>query len=231
MITLRILYTKEKYMCFLGHLEVMKLFERIFRFNNLPLKYSEGFSPIPKMTFASPLSVGYSSTCEIMEVVLDREIPLEQVKNIRFPDGIRILDAAYVNSKKSLMASLSHAEYLIKIEFDGKIEQLPIDEWIENFLSTPEVNYEKKAKNGKMRTLNIIEFIHALKLIYKGENELIVRATLQSGSIGSLNPETLIRVMHTHFKMQQGISNIRVEKLGLFYNVDGALKPLFHLQD
>lgn len=77
----------------------MKLFERIFRFNKLPLKYSEGFSPIPKMTFASPLSVGYSSKCEIMEVILDKEVPLEHIKNLKFPDGISILDANYVQSK------------------------------------------------------------------------------------------------------------------------------------
>lgn len=231
MLTLRILYTKEKYMIFLGHLEVMKLFERIFRFNKLPLKYSEGFNPIPKMTFASPLSVGYSSKCEIMEVVLDKEVPLEQVKNIKFPEGIKILDANYVQSKKSLMATLTHAEYLIKVEFIQNIDQLPIDEWIEQFLSKSEVLFEKKAKNGKMRSLNIIEYIHTLKLVFKGENEIILRATLQSGSNGSLNPETLVNVMHENFKMQQEINTIRVEKIGLFYELEGALKPLFLLNE
>ena len=111
------------------------------------------------------------------------------------------------------------------------IDQLPIDEWIEQFLSKSEVLFEKKAKNGKMRSLNIIEYIHTLKLVFKGENEIILRATLQSGSNGSLNPETLVNVMHENFKMQQEINTIRVEKIGLFYELEGALKPLFLLNE
>ena len=110
MITLRIVYTKEGYMAFLGHLELMKLFERVFRFNKVPLKFSEGFNPIPRMTFAAPLSVGYSSKYEVMEVLLEKEMPIEQVKTMQFPDGIKVVDASYVQSKKSLMAALSHAE-------------------------------------------------------------------------------------------------------------------------
>jgi len=227
--TLRIQYTKEKYMVFLGHLEMMKLFERIFRFNKLPLKYSEGFSPIPKMTYASPLSVGYSSKGEIMEVQLDQEVPIETILNLNFPDGIKVIQAAYVESKKSLMASLTHSEFLIKVEFDQRIEQLPLEEWTQNFLQETEVNFEKKGKNGKMRTLNVIEFIHSLKLIYKGENDIIIRTVLQTGSQGSMNPETLVEVMRDYFKMTQTIATIRVEKQMLFYSDESGLKPLFNL--
>ena len=227
--TLRIQYTKEKYMVFLGHLEMMKLFERIFRFNKLPLKYSEGFSSIPKMTYASPLSVGYSSKGEIMEVQLEEEVPIDTILSLKFPDGIEVVKAAYVESKKSLMASLSHSEYLIKVDFDQRIEQLPLDEWVEKFLQETEVNFEKKAKNGKMRTLNVIEFIHSLKLIYKGENEIILRTVLQTGSQGSMNPETLVEVMCQYFKITQTISSIRVEKQMLYYSDEQGLKPLFEL--
>jgi len=230
MVTLRILYTKEHYMVFLGHLELMKLFERIFRFNKLPLSYSGGFSPIPKMTFASPLSVGYSSQCEIMEVQLDNEIPIDRVLSMRFPEGIRTISANYVETKKSLMASLSHSEYLIKVEFKQPIAQLPLDEWVETFLQAGEVTFEKKAKNGNMRTLNVLEFIESLKLVYKMDNDIVLRAVLQSGSQGSLNPEKLVEVMCKHFQMTQEIENIRIERLMLFYSDEGQLKPLFEMK-
>ena len=201
-------------MAFLGHLELMKLFERIFRFNKLPLSYSGGFSPIPKMTFASPLSVGYSSQCEIMEVQLDCEVSIESVLTMKFPDGIKAIDAKYVETKKSLMASLSHSEFLIKVEFKQPIAQLPIDEWIVNFLQAGEVTFEKKAKNGNMRTLNVLEYIESLKLVYKMENDIILRAVLQTGSQGSLNPEKLVEVMVKYFQMTQEVETIRIEQIG-----------------
>lgn len=231
MTTLRIVYTKENYMSFLGHLELMKLFERVFRFNQLPLKFSEGFSPIPKMTYASPLSVGYSSKGEVMEVQLESEVPLEKIKSLNFPEGIEVIDAAYVNSKKSLMASLSHSEYLIKVEFKQNIEQFPIDEWIQAFLNETEVLYEKKAKNGKMRSLNIIELIHSLKIVYKGDREMILRSIVQTGSQGSLNPETLVNVMLKHFGIPQEVDNIRIERLQLLFDEEGKLIPLFEMRE
>lgn len=231
MVTLRIKYTKEKYMSFLGHLEVMKLFERIFRFNKLPLKYSEGFNPIPRMTFASPLSVGYSSKCEIMEVQLEKEVTIQDVLSMNFPDGISLLDAKYVTSKKSLMAALSHADYLIKVEFNQGIDHLPMNEWFEKFTSANLVTFEKKAKNGNIRTLNVLEYIRRLKLVYNGENEMILSATLQSGSQGSLNPETLVNVMLNYFELPYEVLAINVERTGLYYQEEDNLKPLFEMSE
>ena len=214
-------------MAFLGHLELMKLFERVFRFNKLPLKYSEGFNPIPKMTFASPLSVGYSSKGEIMEVQLEKEVPIDSIKALKFPDGIEVLDAKYTESKKSLMATVTHSEFLIKVDFSGPIAQLPFQEWLERFTTQTEILFEKKAKNGKMRTLNIIEYIHSIHYVYSQDNELIVRAMLQSSSQGSLNPETLIEVMCNYLQIPQSIQTIRVEKMGLYYEEDAHLNSLF----
>ena len=231
MVTLRLQYTKEKYMIFLGHLELMKLFERVFRFNKLPLKFSEGFSPIPKMTFASPLSVGYSSKYEVMEVQLNNEVPLESVLKLVFPEGINIIQASYVESKKSLMASLTHSEYLIKIEFKHSIAQLPFAEWIQTFLEAGTIEFEKKAKNGKMRTLNVLDYIRTLNFIFSDEDELILRTILQTGSQGSLNPETLVRVFMDYFKLPQEIERIQVEKLALYYEENGVLKTLFELKE
>ncbi len=231
MITLRIVYTKEGYMAFLGHLEMMKLFERIFRFNKVPLKFSEGFNPIPRMTFAAPLSVGYSSKYEVMEVLLEKEMPIEAVKSMKFPEGIKVVDAAYVQSKKSLMAALSHAEYLIKVEFNSNIERLPIAEWIDAFTQNSEIVYEKKAKNGKMKQVNINEQIDSFKMVFQSEQEILFRATLQSGSQGSLNPETLIKVLFETYKVPQTIETIRVERIGLFFENEGVKQSIFDLSE
>ncbi|MBE0449841.1 MAG: DUF2344 domain-containing protein [Clostridia bacterium] len=229
--TLRILYTKDSYMRFLGHLELMKLFERVFRFNKLPLKFSEGFNPIPRLTFASPLSVGYSSKAEVMEVILNSEISIQQVKDIKFPNGIKVLDAQFINCKHSLMSKLEFAEYILKVEYDSKVEQLPFEEWVESFLNEKEIFYEKKTKRGTVKAVNALGQIHDMKLLYNADNEVVFRVMLQTGSNGSLNPEKLVDIFGSHYKLNQKAVNIDVERLGLYFTKNGTLTNLYELSE
>lgn len=231
MITLRIAYTKENYMKFLGHLELMKLFERIFRVNRLPLKFSEGFNPIPKMTFAAPLSVGYSTKFDIMEVCLEETVDMDVIKSLKFPDGIKILDAAYVECKASLMAKLEYAEYLIKVEFKAPVERLPLKDWATDFMTLEEKLYEKKTKKGSIKTINLMDQINKFDTLYVTENEWICKATLLSGSNGSLNPEKFIELFLAHYNVPQEVDYIEVERMGLYFNKNGTLTNLFDLKD
>lgn len=231
MTTLRIKYTKEKYMRFLGHLELMKLFERIFRFEKLPLKYSEGFNPIPKMTFAAPLSVGYSSQGEVMEVQLLEKISLDFVKNIKFPPGIKIVDAKYVNCKKSLMAGMEYAEYLVKVDFEDSVESLAIHHWIGDFLASESVVYEKKTKKGTTKSVNVLEYIRDFKCIYQEGSDLVFRTVLNSGSQGSLNPEKLFELFFEHYNYRVKVKDISVERLQLLFSNGNELINIFDLSD
>ncbi|MBF4694874.1 TIGR03936 family radical SAM-associated protein [Fusibacter ferrireducens] len=228
--TLRIVYTKQKYMRYLSHLELMKLFERVFRFQKLPLKFSEGFNPHPKMTFAAPLSVGFSSQAEIMEVQLNERIDLEHVLQMKFPDGIQIIKAKYVDSKKALMASIDFSEYMIRIDFGASVSEYPFEERAESFLNQEAIHYEKKTKKGTMKTVNALELVKSFSVIFKEENELILRATLASNSsMGSLNPELLANLFLNFCKNEKEIEQIEVERINLFMTVDKKLVSLYEL--
>lgn len=229
--TLRIKYTKTDYMKFLGHLELMKLFERIFRFEKLPLKFSEGFNPIPKLTFAAPLSVGYASQGEVMEVQLTQQVPLERIFGMKLPKGIQILDAQYVTCKKSLMAALDSAEYLIKLECSSNVEHLPIKAWVNAFLESDAITYEKKTKKGLTKAINILDQLKTLQVIYQNDNEVVLRGILQSGSMGSLNPETLYKTFASHYDFQEKVKDVSIERLKLLYLKGDALVDLYLLED
>jgi len=68
---LLIKYTKEDRLKFISHLELIRVIERALRRGNIPLKFSEGFNPHPKISFAAPLSVGVSSQGEYMTVEVE----------------------------------------------------------------------------------------------------------------------------------------------------------------
>jgi len=212
-------------MKFLGHLELMKLFERIFRLHRYPLKFSEGFNPRPRMTFASPLSVGYASKGEVMEVILDEMLPLEQVMNTRFPDGITVLDAAYVETKKSLMGSIHHSEYLIKVELKQNVPGIASQ--FEQFINQPSIFYEKKSKKGVLRQIDAKPQLLNAKMIFSEENEFVIRCQLQTSSQGNLNPETLMKCFLAYLQLSDQAEAILVERLEMFTE-DG--KGIFELR-
>lgn len=222
MVTLRIKYTKENYMKFLGHLELMKLFERVFRRHKYPLKFSEGFNPHPKMTFASPLSVGYSSKCEIMEVALTRELTIEEVKRTVFPDGIKILDALYVDTKKSLMGSIDASEYFINVATDQVPET--VEDSLGQFLSQDHIFYEKLNKKGKAREVDAKSQINSASIIYKDAKEFTLRCDLQTNSQGNLNPELFVKLFFEFMGKQEDQFSVEVERINMF---DENHNPLF----
>ena len=71
--TFRIKFAKYGVVRYIGHLDVMRYFQKVIRRSGLPVSYSQGFSPHQLMSFALPLSVGVTSDGEYMEVEFDDE--------------------------------------------------------------------------------------------------------------------------------------------------------------
>jgi radical SAM-linked protein len=73
---LRVVFQKLERVRFISHLDVLRYWERAIRRAELPLAYSKGFTPHPKIAFAAPLPLGFVGTAEIVEVTLDERVPI-----------------------------------------------------------------------------------------------------------------------------------------------------------
>ena len=62
-----IVFSKTGYIRYTSHLDLLRLFKRAFRRAGIPVAYSHGFNPHPKMSFAQPLSLGYAAEEELLE--------------------------------------------------------------------------------------------------------------------------------------------------------------------
>ena len=71
---LRVRFGRGPEVKFISHLDVMRFWERAFRRARIPLAYSEGFSPHPRISLAAPLPVGVTSEAELMDVMVSRWI-------------------------------------------------------------------------------------------------------------------------------------------------------------
>lgn len=240
--TLRVLYTKCGYMRFLGHLELMKTFERAFRRIGLPMRFSEGFSPLPKLTFAAPLSVGYASSYEVLEVQLLEPVPETRLQDIQLPLGIDIQAARYVVPKRSLMATVTHSKYRLTALTRAETmadEVTPAENDLQltmaEFLAQVHIPYEKKSKRGKIRHLNMKDYIVSAAVLDAESDvnagEIVVEVVLLSSNEGSLKPERFWEQFSVFGRLTDIAEDVRVERTEMYVLCEQQLIPLFDFDE
>ncbi|MGB9716274.1 MAG: TIGR03960 family B12-binding radical SAM protein [Thermodesulfovibrionales bacterium] len=117
-VKIRVEFSKTGRLIYLSHLELISALHRAIRRADFPLVYSEGFHPLPKISFGPPLSVGIGGLCEYfdMEVIPPFDIVLNRRKlNSTLPDGIYIKDMAAISPQaKSLNSFITRYRYKIR---------------------------------------------------------------------------------------------------------------------
>lgn len=235
MSTLRIQYVKKDNMKFLSHLEMVRFMERAFRRMELPLKFSQGFNPHPKISFAAPLAVGVSSEAEIVEVELTEAIdPAKFLEDHKkdVPEGLSFVRAKEVSGTGKLMALVAASEYLVEVSFNEAVK--PADDRNEkqelvNFLSNEEIIIQKKNKKGKIKDVNIRPFVIDAKTVLSENDRSIYRMTVATGSNGNLKPELLIELFMKELGLEENAESYRVHRLQLFTDKGGKLIPLYDI--
>lgn len=177
-------YEKTDNARYVSHLDFVRMFGRAMRRAHLPIAFSEGFNPHPLIGFALPLSVGYTSECELIEISLTESISPSVVMdklNAVLPRGVRILSA---HEGKSRMKKLDIALYRVKPE------NMPDD--VAGFLENKEIIIDKKTKSGVKET----DIRGDIKEITVDGG--CINMVLSAGSRGNLKPETVMKAMEKY---------------------------------
>lgn len=136
---------------FVSHLDMQRLFQRAFRRACLPLAYSKGFNPHPLLSFATALSVGYTSDSEYFDVVLSESMDQEEfIKkvNMVLPEGVRIQTAVDAGDfKTSLTVLMRSAEYEASLMFENEVSEQALKAVIDELMNG-EIIVMKKTKGG-----------------------------------------------------------------------------------
>lgn len=185
---LRVKYSKMGSSRFLSHLELMKVMERAFRRAGIPLAFSEGFNPHPKISYASALSVGTASEAEYLDIELSNEMNIgnfqnEVNKNLII--GLEILDVKEIKTKvQSLTAIVERAKYRAICPFEADIKIDELNEVVKMFYDQAEVKVLRKTKD-KVREVNIKEGIFSIDAELKDMN-LLLKFIVLTGSKGNV---------------------------------------------
>ncbi len=173
---------------FISHLDFMRAMQRTIRRAGIPIAYSEGFNPHPRLSFGLPLPVGVTSSAEYMDIILDGPMDTEEVRlrlNTHLPKGIVVTAAAEISpSAPSLMSLIRRADYRIILD-----TALPgLDSGIQLFLQQVEIPYDKPGKKGTSR-INLRDSVFSLEPGEDATKEFLV--SLKAGDSGSVKPEII----------------------------------------
>jgi radical SAM-linked protein len=125
----RIRFSKHGKVRFISHRDVARAFERAFRIEELPLAFTEGFSPRPKVSFGLALSVGHESDAEYLDVELTDDPGLSgdggldgfpEALSAALPEGIDVTGVAPIADRApSLQEAVTAVEYRIEVSNDS----------------------------------------------------------------------------------------------------------------
>lgn len=161
---------------FVSHLDMQRLFQRAFRRAGLPLSYSKGFNPHPLLSFATALSVGYTSECEYFDVFLDEKIDADEFRsrvNAVLPEGVAVTKAVDAGEMKTSLTTLMRsADYFARLDFDREVTSDELENALASLL-TSEIIVEKKTKGG-MKDVDIRPLLISVNLIDCSEGSAIL---------------------------------------------------------
>lgn len=220
----RIKFSKEGPVRFIGHLDIMRYFQKAIRRAGIDIAYSTGFSPHQIMSFASPLSVGHESCGEYFDVELNSITDTEDIKmrlNQTMAEGIQILQVAVLDETEgNAMASVAAADYLIS--FRDSVS-LP-DDWKEKltaFYEKDKIPVIKKTKKGE-REIDLKETIYQLEI-----REDQVYMLLDAGSGSNMKPGFVLETFCTAENISLPEYPFGVRRLETYKRTrEGRLVPL-----
>ncbi len=205
---LRITFAKVGALRYTGHLDLHKIWVRAARRADLPLAYSQGFHPQPKLSLASALPLGFSSRCELLDMRLSEELPLEGLRERiqqAVPPGLQILEVESVDeSLPALQTQVTEAEY--EAALTEPVDGSELNRRVAAMLEADSLPRERRGKAYDLRPL-----IKTLNVTSgpRGEVLLQMRLSAREGATG--RPEEVLG--------QLGIppETVRVERTRLIF--------------
>jgi radical SAM family uncharacterized protein/radical SAM-linked protein len=167
----RLRFKKEGDLRFISHLELASLFHRTSKRADLPLGYSEGFHPMPRIIFASALPVGVESLAEVVELELEGTLLASEVKeklNQGLPPGIEIIEAQEVPLSSPITPLIHRSIYWIRL--DQALAKEEVEKRIQKALSAEELLIHQERK-GKQREVDILPQIEAVRVTSKNDRD------------------------------------------------------------
>ncbi|MCR5640585.1 MAG: TIGR03936 family radical SAM-associated protein [Lachnospiraceae bacterium] len=251
----RIRFTKSDALRYVGHLDLLRFFQKAMRRAHVPMAFSEGFHPHQIMSFASPLGVGITSQGEYLDIEITEQMDPSaamEALNAQMVEGVTIQSFTYLDDQaKNSMASLAAADYLVyfKRGLDKSLDY--VDAYTQFYQTDGAIMVTKKTKKSE-RELDIRPLILDMKVGTVGsmqdllpaeyadptpylpwedgfclnDSDVMFYLFLTSGSTDNLKPELVMEALHQKMGADFDAANLGIHRLDMFRATEAGYQSL-----
>lgn len=233
---IRIKFRKWGVMKFIGHLDMMRYFQKAIRRAEIDICYSEGFSPHQIMSFAAPLGVGITSDGEYFDIeVHSTRSTAEslQALNATMVDGVECTGYVQLPDKaKTAMSIVAAADYQLSYK-EGYESPLSTAEWKEKiqtlFEAAEEFTIVKKSKKSE-REVDLKPLVYAFE-VREEEGKPAFFLSVSTGSTDNIKPELVLSSLYEKLGLAYEEAAIHIHRIEVYARdvEDGTLVSLLEL--
>jgi len=223
-----LLFEKAESVRWLGHLDLLRAFERAIRRAGLPIAFSNGFNPRERLVFASALSTGITGKAEPVTLELTEPLEAEQILlrlNAALPSGIRIQHGEPLPEAgvRDLLNGYDRAEYEAVCACSPETTEEAAQSAIGALLARPRICLVR-VKEGRTKEVDIRPFLVALALCPEtlGNARLTLRMIVALGEAGNAKPVEVVAALSEHLP---DLKVRRVQRVRLLQSRAGAIAP------
>lgn len=218
---IRIKFRKYGVMKFVGHLDIMRYFQKAVRRANIDICYSEGFSPHQIMSFAAPLGVGITSDGEYLDIEVHSTKSTKEMLetlNATMVEGVEI--TGYVklpDDAKTAMSIVAAADYelIFKKDYAVPFTKSAAAEAVKNYFETPsEVLVTKQTKKSE-RVVDIKPLVYAFEVAGTEEAPRF-EINLSTGSTDNLKPELVLEWLFDRMGIPYNANAIQIHRRDVY---------------
>ena len=227
----RIKFRKYGVMKFIGHLDVMRYFQKVMRRAEIPIAFTGGFSPHMIMSFAQPLGVGVTSDGEYFDIELKEPISSEKAvrqMNATMAEGIEVVSFVEISDdkKSSGMTITAAADYKVtlleSVKSSDVTRKIP-ESWCQKakaFMEQPEITVLKKTKRSE-KEVDIKPMIYNMEV---SEDDIYL--FLATGSEQNLKPDLVMEAFLTYMGEKPEENPMHYHRIDVYAKDGGKLVPL-----
>jgi radical SAM-linked protein len=186
---LRIIYVKGENLRFISHLDLSRTWERVLRRAGIPVAYTKGFHPHPKMVFAAALPLGCTGEAEVMDIVLSQPMPPRRVLRglaYSMPDGLATVDVTPVYERAPALPTLLYgADFDSTVQTDESVEE--IARRCHALLARDSIPRVYRGKAYDLRQL-----VEKLETVRANAQRVVLRMSLAAGERGTGRPDEVL---------------------------------------
>ncbi len=227
---IRIKFSKHGAIRYIGHLDVMRYFQKAMRRAEIDIKYTEGMSPHQIMSFAQPLSVGSESDGEYLDIEVNSTASTAESMsrlNAVMADGICVTEYKQLpEHAQNAMSSIAAADYFVQIRKDYRPD-FDLSAALEQLQKKEQLLIVKKSKRGE-KELDLKPFIYQLQNVEPMDADACAAFTMQlsAGSEMNIKPGYVLKALYEGAGRELPDYALHITRKELYMSNDEVLVPL-----